>query len=160
MCVWSDITAVQDCDMHYMNAWLKRCVFNLDLNRESVSEPRTLSGSLFQSLGARYEKVLPPLVDFAILGTTKSPEFCDLRERVGLLCERRLVRYAGAIPFRASNNILKLIQYLICCQCRDCKIGVIWSYFLDLVRTLATAFCTICSVFIEDAGQPPSSALQ
>ncbi len=22
-----------------MNAWLKRCVFNLDLNRESVSEP-------------------------------------------------------------------------------------------------------------------------
>ncbi len=30
-----------------------------------------------------WEKVLPPLVDFAI-GTTKSPEFCDLRERVGL----------------------------------------------------------------------------
>ncbi len=25
--------------MHYVNAWLKRCVFNLDLNRESVSEP-------------------------------------------------------------------------------------------------------------------------
>ncbi len=64
-----------------MNAWLNRCVFNLDLNRESVSEPRTLSGRLFQSLGAKYEKVLPPLVDFAI---TKSPEFCDLRERVGL----------------------------------------------------------------------------
>ncbi len=34
-----------------MNAWLKRCVFNLDLNRESVSEHRTLSGRLFQSLG-------------------------------------------------------------------------------------------------------------
>ncbi len=47
-----------------MNAWLKRCVFNLDLNRESVSEPRTLSGRLFQSLGAKYEKVQPPLVDF------------------------------------------------------------------------------------------------
>ncbi len=61
-----------------MNAWLKRC----DLNRERVSEPRTLSGRLFHSLGARYEKVLPPLVDFAIRGTTKSPEFCDLRERV------------------------------------------------------------------------------
>ncbi len=60
--------------MHYMNAWLKRCVFNLDLNRESV-----ISGRLFQSLGAKFEKVLPPLVDFAILGTTKSPEFCDLR---------------------------------------------------------------------------------
>ncbi len=41
--------------MHYVNAWLKRCVFNLDLNRESVSEPRTLSGRLFQSLGAKYE---------------------------------------------------------------------------------------------------------
>ncbi len=46
--------------MHYMNAWLKICVFNLDLNRESVSEPRTLSGRLFQSLGAKYEKALPP----------------------------------------------------------------------------------------------------
>ncbi len=45
-----------------MNAWLKRCVFNLDLNRKSVSEPRTLSGRLFQSLGAKYEKVLLPLV--------------------------------------------------------------------------------------------------
>ncbi len=45
-----------------MNAWLKRCVFNLDLNRESVSEPRTLSGRLFQSLGAKYVKALPPLV--------------------------------------------------------------------------------------------------
>ncbi len=84
MCMCSDGLAVQDCEMHYMNAWLKRCVFNLDLNRESVSEPRTFSGRLFHSLGARYEKVLPPLVDFAIRGTTKSPEFCDLRERVGL----------------------------------------------------------------------------
>ncbi len=54
MCICSDRLAVQDCEMHYMNAWLKRC----DLNRESVSEPRTLSGRLFQSLGARYEKVL------------------------------------------------------------------------------------------------------
>ncbi len=55
-----------------MNAWLKRCVFNLDLNRESLSEPQMLSGRLFQSLGAKYEKVLPPLVHFAILGTTKA----------------------------------------------------------------------------------------
>ncbi len=55
-----------------MNAWLKTCVFNLDLNREIVSELRTLSGRLFQILGARYEKALHPLVDFAILGTTKS----------------------------------------------------------------------------------------
>ncbi len=62
--------------------------------------PRTLSARLFQSLGAKYEKVLPPLVDFAILGTTKSPEFCDLRERVGLYRDR-LVRYAGAKSFRA-----------------------------------------------------------
>ncbi len=49
-----------------------------------MSKLRTLTGSLFQGLGAKYEKVLPPVVDFAILGTTKSPEFCDLRERVGL----------------------------------------------------------------------------
>ncbi len=49
-----------------------------------MSEPRKLSGRLFQTLGAKYEKFPPPLVDFAIRGTTKSPEFCDLRERVGL----------------------------------------------------------------------------
>ncbi len=61
-----------------MNAWLKRCVFNLDLNRESVSEPRTLSGRLFQSLRAKYEKALPHLVYLVILGITKSPEFCNL----------------------------------------------------------------------------------
>ncbi len=67
-----------------MNAWLNRCVFNLDLNRESVSEPRTLSRRLFQSLKAKYEKAPPPLMDFAILGTTKSPEFCELGERDGL----------------------------------------------------------------------------
>ncbi len=78
------ITAVQDYEMHYMNAWLKRCVINLDSKRGSVSEPRTLSRRLFQSLGAKYEKAPPPLVDFAILGTTKSPEFCDLGERVRL----------------------------------------------------------------------------
>ncbi len=64
-----------------MNAWLKRCVFNLDLNRESVSE-RYQEG--YSRVWEPNMKVLPPLVDFAILGTTKSPEFCDLRERVGL----------------------------------------------------------------------------
>ncbi len=64
-----------------MSAWLKRCVFNLDLNRESVAEPRTLSGRLFQSLGAKYEKVLPSLVDFATLGTTKSTVPSKLRAR-------------------------------------------------------------------------------
>ncbi len=42
-----------------------------------MSEPQTLSGRLFQSLGAKYEKALPPLVDFAILATTKTPEFCS-----------------------------------------------------------------------------------
>ncbi len=67
-----------------MNVWLKRCVFNLDLNRESVSEPQTLSGRLFQSFLAKYEKVLPPFVDFAIVCTTKSSEFCNLSEQVGL----------------------------------------------------------------------------
>ncbi len=74
MCIWSDVTEVQGYEIHYVNAWLKRCVFNLDLNRESVSEHWTLSGRLFQGLGDKYEKALPPLVHFAILGTTKSPE--------------------------------------------------------------------------------------
>ncbi len=58
---------------------LAKEILNLDLNRESVSEPRTLSGRLFQK-----KNLYLLLVDFAILGTTKSPEFCDLRERDGL----------------------------------------------------------------------------
>ncbi len=60
MCVWSAIIAVQDYEMHYMNAWLKICVFNLDLNRESVSEPWTLSGKLFQSLGYEFLAIPEP----------------------------------------------------------------------------------------------------
>ncbi len=91
-----------------MNAWLNRCVFNLDLNRESVSEPRTLSGRLFQSLGAKYESLI-----------TK-------------------------VPFSGL------------CYPRYYQESRVLSRFL----TLAAAFCTICSLFIEDAGQPPSSALQ
>ena len=65
-----------------MNARLKRCVFNLDLNWESESEHRTLSGRLFQSLGAKCENALPPLVDLDILGTIKSPEFYDLKDHL------------------------------------------------------------------------------
>ncbi len=37
-----------------------------------------LSGRLFQSLGAKYEKALHPLVDFGILGTTKSQSFATI----------------------------------------------------------------------------------
>ncbi len=70
--------------MIYMNAWPKRSVFNLDLNKESVSEPRTLSGRVFQSLETNVKKFYLLLVDFVILGTTKNPEFCELMEQVGL----------------------------------------------------------------------------
>ena len=65
--------------MHYVNAWPKRCIFNLDLNRESLSHEHYQEG-----LGAKCENALPPLVDLDILGTTRSPEFCDLKERDGL----------------------------------------------------------------------------
>ncbi len=94
-----------------MNAWLKRCVFNLDLNRESVSEPRMLSGRLLQSLGAKCEKALPPLVDFAILVTTKSLEFCDHREQNGLQDDRRLVKYVRAKPFRPLKVVIFSNEY-------------------------------------------------
>ncbi len=67
MCICSDRLAVQDCEMHYMNAWLKRCDFNLDLNRESVSEPRTLSGRLFQSLDKQRKSLDPFRCDTELL---------------------------------------------------------------------------------------------
>ncbi len=84
MCVCSDIPAVQDCEMHYMNAWLKRCVFNLDLNRDSVSEPRTFSGRLFQSLGAKYEKGSPSFSGLCYPRYYQESRVLLLREREGL----------------------------------------------------------------------------
>uniref|UniRef100_A0A8C2A4H6 PTPRF interacting protein alpha 1 n=1 Tax=Cyprinus carpio TaxID=7962 RepID=A0A8C2A4H6_CYPCA len=54
--------------VHDLNDKLENEIANKDsLVCQSVSEPRTLSGRLFQSLGAKCEKALPPLVDFAIL---------------------------------------------------------------------------------------------
>jgi len=47
-----------------VNAWLKRCVFNLVLNWDS--EPRTISGRLFQSSRAKCEDALPSLVDLEL----------------------------------------------------------------------------------------------
>ncbi len=41
-------------------------------------------GRLFNSLGAKYEKDLPPFVDFGILGTINWLEFCDCNERDGI----------------------------------------------------------------------------
>jgi len=57
MCIWSDITGVEGYEMHYVNAsWQKRCVFNLDLNWESLSHKQYQEG-----LGAKCENALPPL---------------------------------------------------------------------------------------------------
>jgi len=46
--------------------WFRVC-FIWIWNWESESEPWTLSGSLFQSLEAKCENALPPLVDLDIL---------------------------------------------------------------------------------------------
>lgn len=53
----------------YVYIWLKRCVFNLHLNRVC-------------------EKALPPLLDFDIFATVKSLELFDLKER-----DRGLVKF-------------------------------------------------------------------
>ncbi len=79
ICIWSDITAEQDYEMHYVNAWLKRWVFNPDLNRESVYKPER-----YQEGYSRVWEPSQKTLDFAILVTTKSPEICDLKEREGL----------------------------------------------------------------------------
>ncbi len=39
-----------------MNAWLKRCVFNLDLNRESVSEPPNVIRKAIPEFGSQKGK--------------------------------------------------------------------------------------------------------
>jgi len=56
----------------------------LVLTWNSESELRTISGRLFQSLRAKCENALPPLVDLDILGMTRSLKFSDLKECDGL----------------------------------------------------------------------------
>jgi len=68
---------------------------------DSEPEPRTISGRLFQSLGAKCENALPPVVDLDILGMTRILEFSDLKERNGFWGDRRSIKYTGAKPFRA-----------------------------------------------------------
>jgi len=75
--------------------------FITPLNWDIKSEPRTISGRLFQSFGAKCENALPPLVDLDILGMTSSLEFSDLKECDGLWGDRRSIKYTGAKPFRA-----------------------------------------------------------
>ncbi len=74
----------------YVYARLKRWVFNLDLNWQSVSASRTLLGRLFQSLGAKWKKDMPPAVDVDILGIIKWPKW-----------DNNSLKYWGAKPFRA-----------------------------------------------------------
>ncbi len=45
-------------------------------------------------------------------------------------------------------------------QCSVDRTGLMWSYFLLLVRTLAAAFRTSWSLFIKRAEHPPNKALQ
>ncbi len=74
-----------------------------------MSEPRTLSGRLFQNLGDKYEKVLPPLVDFAVLGITKRPEFCDLRS---FLCNKNIM----------YKNMYQSLFWLLSMRLRICSV--------------------------------------
>ncbi len=65
-----------------------------------------------------------------------------------------------AIRARSSNEELSHSGCLIGSQCSVNITGLMWSYFLVLVRTLAAAFWTICSLFIKRAEQSPNKALQ
>ncbi len=69
MCFWSDITAVQDYEMYYINTWLKRCVFNLDLNRESVSEPPNIIRKAIPEFGRQIWKNSTLFSGFCYLST-------------------------------------------------------------------------------------------
>ncbi len=79
-----------------------------------MSELRTLSGRLFQSLGAKYEKILPHLVDFTILGTTKSPElnlmkWCTSRSQMNIIINLNSQQYAEmrrflTCPMHVNDN--------------------------------------------------------
>ena len=101
------------------------------------------SGKSFQSFGARMEKALSPLVMSLDTGRNSSllPE--DLRLRDCTYGTKSCEIYAGAKSCRALkviNKILKSILKQMGSQCRDARTGVIWSYFLDLVKSLAAEF--------------------
>ncbi len=59
----------QDYEMHYMIVWLKRCVFNLDLNRESVSE------NIMQSFETSWNNAISRPVCYIFYEVANSYEF-------------------------------------------------------------------------------------
>ncbi len=92
-----------------MNAWLKRCVFNLDLNRESVSEPQTFSGRLFHSLGARYEKATC-MCNFVLVGNGMYTVYIVFAGKIKLNCTVYLCVLSIKTIF---SNILQHIMFVL-----------------------------------------------
>lgn len=55
---------------------------------------------------------------------------------------------------KTRSNALKSILQLTGRLCSDLRIGVMCLFLFVLVKTLAAAFCTVCSCFIVVLGRP------
>ena len=104
-----------------------------------------LGGSWFHNSGALAAKALSPSVTILVLGRTSRALSADLSLREGKWGDKRSEIYPGASPFsdlKTNKLTLKSILNMTGSQCSEARIGVIWSYLLVFVRTLAAVFCT------------------
>ncbi len=110
MYIWSDITAVQDYKMHYVNAWLKRCVFNLDLNRECAWTPNVIRkaipefGSQMWKISTSFSGLWYPRYDqkSRVLRTLGNGLDCSVVEYQFGKQELNHLRQAQIFPWRAN----------------------------------------------------------
>ena len=132
--------------MVYLNASLKRRVFNWVLKFVTESKQRTEGGNAFHSLGATAWNERSPLVLKCVWGATKNLWPVNLRLHEDVRSCIRSEMYGGAWPCRAlkvRTKILKCILNFTGNQWSEAKTGVMCALLLVWVKSLAAEFWTV-----------------
>ena len=129
----------------------------------SDGEDLTSVGKLFHNFGAHTENALSPKVVVLDLGTLRRYWLLERNFRWFLNGWINSLRYFGANPFKTlyvRSSILNLIRLCMISQWRSFNIGVICSFILESVTTLAAVFCIRWRRSIWCKGRPNSRLLQ
>ena len=128
-----------------------------DLKLSTLSMALISRGKAFHRYGAQFLKARSPYVLVRGLPFTSK---CCSAERSQYLGWYSLIswqQYAGAVPWmhlKVKRQILYLILADTGSQCREQRIGVIWSCFAVLVTILTAQFCILWSLLVRTVGRP------
>ena len=120
-------------------------------------------GKLFHNFGAHTENALSPKVVVLDLVTLRRYWLLEHKFHWFLYGWINSLRYVGANPFKTlyiRSSILNLIRLCMVSQWRSFNIGVICSFILESVTTLAAVFCIGWRHSIWYKGRPNSKLLQ